>query len=89
MKKIIILIPVFNDWDSLKKLLLEISKNIDDLKEVVFKCIIINDASTTDYSEINKPKNFESLKILNMKINKGHAQCNAFGIKYIFYPFTV
>ena len=84
MKKIIILIPVFNDWDSLKKLLLEISKNIDDLKEVVFKCIIINDASTTDYSEINKPKNFESLKILNMKINKGHAQCNAFGIKYIF-----
>ena len=44
MKKIIILIPVFNDWDSLKKLLLEISKNIDDLKEVVFKCIIINDA---------------------------------------------
>ena len=84
MKKIIILIPVFNDWDSLKKLLFEISKNINDLNEVVFNCIVINDASTTDYSEINKPKNFESLKILNMKLNKGHAQCNAFGIKYIF-----
>ena len=40
MKKIIILIPVFNDWESLKKLLLEINKNISDLKEVVFKCII-------------------------------------------------
>ena len=84
MKKIIILIPVFNDWESLKKLLLEINKNISDLKEVVFKCIIINDASTIYHYEINKPNNFESIKILNMKFNKGHAQCNAFGIKYIF-----
>ena len=84
MKKIIILIPVFNDWESLKKLLLEINKNISDLKEVVFKCIIINDASTIYHFEISKPNNFESIKILNMKFNKGHAQCNAFGIKYIF-----
>lgn len=84
MKKIIILIPVFNDWESLKKLLLEINKNISDLKELVFKCIIINDASTIYHYEINKPNNFESIKILNMKLNKGHAQCNAFGIKYIF-----
>ena len=28
MKKIIILIPVFNDWESLKKLMLEINENI-------------------------------------------------------------
>ena len=32
MKKIIILIPVFNDWESLKKLIEEINENIKDLK---------------------------------------------------------
>ena len=32
MKKIIILIPVFNDWDSLKKLIEEINENIKDFK---------------------------------------------------------
>jgi hypothetical protein len=30
MKKIIILIPVFNDWESLKKLINEINENIKD-----------------------------------------------------------
>ena len=32
MKKIIILIPVYNDWESLKKLFLEINENIKDSK---------------------------------------------------------
>ena len=30
MKRIIILIPIFNDWDSLNKLLAEINNNIKD-----------------------------------------------------------
>ena len=48
MKKIIILIPVFNDWESLKKLIIEINENIKDLKEFQFECMIINDASTIE-----------------------------------------
>ena len=47
------------------------------------KCIIINDCSSIDKTLINKPDNFNSLKIINMKKNKGHARCNAFGIRYI------
>ena len=27
---------------------------------------------------------FESIEILNMRENRGHARCNAFGIRYIF-----
>ena len=34
MKKIIIIIPVFNDWESLEKLILEIDKIIYKLKNV-------------------------------------------------------
>ena len=83
MKKIIILIPVFNDWESLIKLLKEIDENIKDIKNISFKCLVVNDASTIKQPDLQKPKNISSLKILNMKTNKGHARCNAFGIKYI------
>ena len=83
MKKIIILIPVFNDWESLKKLMVEISQNVKFLKEFLFEMIVINDASNIKRPEISKPNNINSLKILNMKKNNGHARCNAFGIRYI------
>ena len=82
MKKILILIPVYNDWDSLKKLINEINKNIKDQNGFIFKCLIINDASTLEQPKLVKPNNLVSLKILNMKENKGHARCNAFGLKY-------
>ena len=56
MKKIIILIPVFNDWKSLNKLLMEINKNIQFFKDINFECLIVNDASTSQTPELNKPK---------------------------------
>tara|TARA_B100001063_G_scaffold203686_1_gene197951 strand:+ start:1426 stop:2298 length:873 start_codon:yes stop_codon:yes gene_type:complete len=84
MKKIIILIPVFNDWDSFTKLTNEINKNIKDYKNISFKCVVVNDASTINQPKLVTPSNFTSLQILNMKENKGHARCNAFGIRYIF-----
>jgi len=84
MKKIIILIPIYNDWESLKKLLGEINKNIKLLNNINFECLIINDASTNRPPEMNKPSNFDSLELLNMKENRGHARCNAFGIRYVF-----
>ena len=83
MKKIIILIPVFNDWESLKKLINEINKNIEVYKDINFECLIVNDASTIDQPKLVKPNNIKSLEILNMKKNKGHARCNAFGIRHI------
>ncbi len=83
MKKIIILIPVFNDWESLIKLLKEIDENIKDIKNISFQCLVVNDASTIKQPDLQKPKNISSLKILNMKTNKGHARCNAFGIRFI------
>ena len=83
MKKILILIPVYNDWDSLKKLIEEINDNIKNFDDINFECLIINDASTIQIPEFLKPSKFISLEILNMKENRGHARCNAFGIRYI------
>tara|TARA_B100001057_G_scaffold479549_1_gene551330 strand:+ start:1426 stop:2298 length:873 start_codon:yes stop_codon:yes gene_type:complete len=84
MKKIIILIPVYNDWESLNKLLNEINENIQFFNDINFECLIINDASSIHPPELYKPTNFKSVELLNMRDNKGHARCNAFGIRYIF-----
>ncbi len=83
MKKIIILIPVFNDWESLKKLINEINESIKDFENIDFECLIVNDASTDNKPEFKKPNRIKMLEILNMKENKGHQRCNAFGIRYV------
>ncbi len=83
MKKIKILIPVYNDWESLIKLLDEINKVIEDIKSVEFDCMIVNDASTTKPPDIKVPKNIKKIEIFNMKQNRGHARCNAFGLRYL------
>ena len=84
MKKIIILIPIYNDWKSLTKLIEEISENINIFSDFKFKCLVINDSSSINQPKLSKPRNFHSLKIMNMKQNKGHARCNAFGIRHVF-----
>ena len=84
MKKIKILIPVYNDWQSASKLIDEINSLSIDLKFQI-SIIIVNDASNHDRQEDQKDyKNLQSIKILNMKLNQGHARCIATGLKYIF-----
>ena len=84
MKKIKILIPVYNDWQSVFKLLENIDSEITDLN-VNASVLIVNDASTEKRPEINTNlNNIKSVQVINMKENRGHAKCNATGLKYIF-----
>ena len=83
MKKFKILIPVYNDWQSLSKLLSNIDNEIRNLTDQI-SIIIIDDASTFDRQlEIENLSNINSIKILSMKENRGHARCIASGLKYI------
>ena len=84
MKKFLIIIPVYNDWESLKKLLNQIDETIKEYDFLEFQCIIVNDASNLKEPKIIKPKHIKFIKIMNMKENRGHARCNAFGIRYAF-----
>ncbi len=68
MKKIIILIPIYNDWDSLIKLLHDINKVIENKNDYEFRCIVINDSSSIKKPKLSKPLNIKSLKIINMKV---------------------
>ena len=83
MKKIIILMPVYNDWESISKVLSEINEIAKEIKNFEFNCIVINDCSTVKKINIKKQKYIKSIKIINMRENRGHARCNAFGVRYI------
>ena len=81
--KIVILIPVFNDFKSASKLIEEIDINISELK-ATFSIIVVNDASTEEIIlETKNLINIKSLKLINMRNNKGHARCIAAGLKHI------
>ena len=81
--KIKILIPIYNDWQSVFKLLENIDLEIAGLEEEI-SIIIVNDASTEQRSEFNfNLNNLKSVNVINMKENRGHARCNAAGLKYI------
>ena len=83
MKKVIILIPVYNDWKSLEKLIEEINISINEINNVDFKCLIINDFSSETITKLKVPSNISSITLVNMKKNQGHARCNAFGIQHV------
>ena len=83
MRKIKILIPVYNDWQSVFKLLENINSEVLTL-EGIFSVVIINDASTENRPEFSIDLgNLKSIQLINMKENRGHARCNAAGLKHI------
>ena len=82
--KIKILIPVYNDWKSVFKVLDEIN-NLDLNSEIKISVIIINDASNHDLPDLEKSlEKIDSIKVLNMITNQGHTRSIAVGLKYIF-----
>ncbi len=82
MKNILFITPVYNDWESFTKLINEINKVISNFKDISFKLIAVNDGSIDKAPQIQLPSKLESVEILNMKINQGHAICLANGIKH-------
>ena len=83
MKKFKILIPLYNDWRSVSKLLNQIDLQIHNWDAEV-SVIIVNDASTENRLGLEfNFKKIQSVKILNMKINTVHQRCIAAGLKYI------
>ena len=88
MKKYVILISIFNDWKSVLKVLQEIDLTISVWNAEV-SILIVNDASTENKNSIKLNfKNIKSVRIMNMKKNRGHARCNAAGLKFLTEVIT-
>ena len=83
MKKTKILIPVYNDWKSVFKLLENIDMQLYGWNADV-SVIIINDGSKEEMPINTLSFNrLKSIQIINIKKNIGHARCIAIGLKYI------
>jgi len=81
--KIKILIPVYNDFQSVSKLISKINFTISNISHE-FSIIIVNDNSTENAEiDINNIDKISSIKIIEIKKNQGHARCIATGLKYI------
>ena len=84
MKKYTILIPIYNDRESLTKLIENINRELNSLNAEV-SILVINDASSQQIVDTYQNlENIHSFEIINMKQNRGHARCIASGLKYIY-----
>ena len=84
MKKYIILIPIYNDRESLTKLIENINEELKGLNAEV-SILVINDASSQQIIDTYPNlENIQSFEIINMKQNRGHSRCIASGLKYIY-----
>ena len=84
MKKYTILIPIYNDRESLTKLIGTINEELNSVNAEV-SILVINDASSQQIVDTYPNlENIHSFEIINMKQNRGHARCIASGLKYIY-----
>ena len=84
MKKYTILIPIYNDRESLTKLIEKINEQLNSINAEV-SILVINDASSQQIVDTYPNlENIHSFEIINMKQNRGHARCIASGLKYIY-----
>jgi glycosyltransferase involved in cell wall biosynthesis len=82
--KTTLLIPIYNDRESLKKLIENINNEAKDLNSEI-SIVVINDASSQQIIDnYQNLENIHSFEVINMRENRGHARCIASGLKYIF-----
>ncbi len=78
-----ILMPCFNDWASVFKLLERIDNEISNIPGE-FEVLIVNDGSNEKMPKTSSEyKVLKSVKVINMKFNQGHTRSNATGIRYL------
>ena len=58
--KVKILIPIYNDWRSVFKLLKNIDQQINDLNDEI-SVLIVNDGSNEEKDEVSDFKNIKSI----------------------------
>jgi glycosyltransferase involved in cell wall biosynthesis len=85
VKPIVILIPCFNDWSSIRMLLCELDKVLSVIPQA-FEVMIIDDGSTVDSTEAMDARDrhcFTRLQVLKLRRNLGHQRAIAIGLAYV------
>ena len=78
--RLAIVIPVFNDWDSLAALMRELGQQ--DLQGWSATVVIVDDASTADAAKKEIPNDLPS-HCVQLAVNLGHQRAIAIGLHYV------
>jgi hypothetical protein len=82
---VVVLIPVYNDWESLAHLLPRLDKSLAEWDFAV-DVLVVDDGSTTQPEDRLAPGPFRALRrldVLHLRRNLGHQRAIAIGLAYI------
>ncbi len=82
MKKVYIILPTYNDWKSLNKVLKILDFNLKKQNKEIY-IIVVNDGSSSKFKKIQKFQSFKKITILNLKENGGSQKAIYIGLKFI------
>lgn len=85
-RKMVILIPVFNDWNALEKLLLLFDEIVLS-QEYILEVIVVDDYSTKPLPDSLTDRTYrqiQTVSILRLRLNLGHQRAIAVGLCYIY-----
>ncbi len=80
--KVHILIPVFNDWDSVSKLIPEVLQTLNQKSGIEANLFIVDDCSTERIPEQGIFRD-HSVKVIRLNRNVGHQRAIALGLSYL------
>ena len=83
MQNYIFLLPLYNDWKSVQKLIGEINNQIKKVKKKALILIIDDNSTKIEKLNIKAFSNIKNIKILSLRKNLGSQKAIAVGLKYI------
>ena len=85
IQKLILCIPVYNDWEALEVLIERLDHELAMLEAIV-SILIVDDSSTeTVPTEFSKaPSNIAKIEVIHLRRNLGHQRAIAMGLAYIY-----
>lgn len=85
LREIVIVIPTYNDWEPLHRLLGDIDQVCGDLKLYKFRVVIVNDGSTIPLPDVLSPselklRHISKVEHVKLVCNLGHQRAIAVGL---------
>ncbi len=82
MKKVYIILPTYNDWKSLYKVLKILDLSLKKQKKEIY-IIVVNDCSSSKFIKTKRFKYLKKISIINLRKNIGSQKAIYIGLKFV------